>query len=90
MTPGVLCRLLDVPVAQLPGRCGVLLSAVTLLLLVLSFPGTYAMLGRASASLETRLEGRRKRLRRAVKPLRSARNYRQLCRAAGRELARRR
>ena len=66
-----------VPVAQLPGRCRVLLSAVTILLLALSFPGTYAMIGRAPASPETRLEGRRKPLSRAVKPLRSARNCRQ-------------
>jgi hypothetical protein len=68
ITVSVLCCLLDVPVAQLPSRCRVLLCAVTILLLALSFLGTYAMIRRASASLETRLEGRFKPLRRAVKP----------------------
>jgi hypothetical protein len=75
ITVSVLCCLLDVPVAELPRRYRVLPCGVTILLLALSFLGTYSMIRRASASLVTRLEGRFKPLRRAVKPLRSARNY---------------
>jgi hypothetical protein len=69
----VLSRLLSVPAGQVSTRDGALLSAVTIALLALSFFGSYAVMRRASATLQTRLEGRRKPLRRSVWPLRSSR-----------------
>jgi hypothetical protein len=76
VTLSVLSRLLSVPAAELPTRYGALLSAVTVALLVLSFLGSYAVMRQASASLQTRLEGRRRPLRRAVWPARSSRSHR--------------
>jgi hypothetical protein len=73
VTLSVLSRLLSVPVAQVSGRDGALLSAVTVALLTVSFFGSYVVMRRASASLQTRLEGRRRPLRRAARPLRSSR-----------------
>jgi hypothetical protein len=76
VTLSVMSRLLGVTVAELPTRDGALLSAVTIALLALSFFAAYAVMRRASERLRTRLEGRRKPLRRAIRPLRSRRSYR--------------
>jgi hypothetical protein len=76
VTLSVLSHLLGVSVAAVPIRYGALLSAVTIALLALSFAAAYAVMRRASESLQTRLEGRRRPLRRAMRPLRSSRSYR--------------
>jgi hypothetical protein len=73
VTLSVLSRLLSVPVDQVANRDGALLSVATVALLALSFLGSYAVMRRASASLQTRLEGRRRPLRRAMRPMRSSR-----------------
>jgi hypothetical protein len=73
VTLSVLSRLLSVPAAEVSTRDGALLSAVTVALLAVSFFASYAVMRRASATLQTRLEGRRRPLRRAARPLRSSR-----------------
>jgi hypothetical protein len=70
VTRSVMSRVLGVPVIDLPVRHAALLSVVTIALLVLTFIGTYALIRRASASLETRMQVRRRPLARAARRLR--------------------
>jgi hypothetical protein len=77
VTRNVLSRVLGVPVNDLPVRHAALLSVVTVGLLALTFIGTYALIRRASGSLETRMQVRRRPLGRAnrqLRPSRPARN----------------
>ncbi len=71
VTLSVLSSLLKVPVDEVPSRYGAALSAVTITLLGLSFLATYALIRRTSASLEMRLKGRRRPLRKSLRLLRA-------------------
>jgi hypothetical protein len=66
-----LARLTGVPVAKLPAQHPALLSVVTIMLLALTFAGTYALIRRASVILRTRFQVRRSILRRSGRSLRA-------------------
>ena len=70
VTRSILSRVVGVSVTDLPVRYGGLLSAVTITLLALTFAGTYTLIRRASESLQTRLQARRRPLGKAMKRLR--------------------
>lgn len=70
LTRSALSQVLGVPVSELPARHAALLSVVTVCLLALTFLGTYAVIRRASESIDTRLHVRHRPLAKSVKRLR--------------------